>query len=497
MSIGALSSSNVLLQLADMRQQLDLLQQQLGTGQKSTTYAGLGSQRSISLNARARLQNIESYQQNIATVDVRFNLIQTTLSRFTQITADQRAANLNAQFVQADGALTAPQSSARQRLDEILGLMNQDINGRHLFSGRATDKDAVLSVDQILDGDPPREGLKAVIEERRRADMGSDNLGRLAITAPVAGSVRLAETGAGVFGFKISGVTSSLSNATATPDNGPPPRIDVAFTGLPANGQNVQIALSLPDGTSTTLTLKATDSTAPGPGEFTIGADANATAANFQVALDSSLQDLSKTKLRAASALKSADDFFNVDATHAPQRVDIVTTPEAATSLRDGTSADTVTWYQGDNAADSARSTSTVRVDTSLTLGYGMRATEAGFRQMVAGLAAFAGVEFDANDTSSSAAYAELSSRVRDQLGDTGGQTVTSIETEMAASQNTMKAAKERNTSMQALFENSVSNVEGVSQEDIAAQILDLRTRLDASYQATAMLSKLSLVNFL
>jgi flagellar hook-associated protein 3 FlgL len=494
MSIGALSSGGVLRQLSDMRQQLDLLQQQLGTGKKATSYAGLGSQRSISLNAHARLQAITSFQQNISTVDVRFNLIQNTLSRFTKLIGDQRAANLNTQFAPADGVLTAPQSSARQRLDEILSLMNQDINGRHLFSGRATDQSATLTTAQILDGDPPREGLKAVIEERRRADMGSDNLGRLAITAPAAGSVRLAEAGGGVFGYTISGVTSSLSNATVAQNAGPN-RIDAAFTGLPSAGETVQIALTLPDGTSTTLTLRA-ETTATSPGDFVIGADANATAVNFQAALDTAMQGLSQSKLRAASALKASDDFFNVDATHEPQRVNIVTTPEAATALRNG-AADTVTWYTGDDAVDNARSTSTVRIDTSLAIGYGMRATEAGFRQMISGLAAFAGVEFDANNASTPAAYDELSSRVRDQLADTGGQTVDGIQTEMASSQNTIQAAKERHVNTQALFENSVNDVESISKEEVASLILDLQTRLEASYQVTASLSKLSLVNFL
>jgi flagellar hook-associated protein 3 FlgL len=496
MSMGALGSSSVIRQLLGMRLQLNTLQQQLGTGKKSVTYSGLGTQRSLALNAHARLQSIDSFKQNIDTVSLRLQVIQTALSRFNSIVGDQRAANLDTQFTLTDNAQTATQNGARFRLDEVLQLMNQDINGRYLFSGRATDKAAALTVDQILDGDPPFEGLRAVIEERRRADMGADNLGRLAITSPAAGSVRLAETGAGVFGFKIGDVISGLTNATATPDSGPPPRIDFAFTGLPQNRETVQISFDLPDGTSTSIALTATNSGTLGEGEFAIGADANATAANFQAALNAAVLDLSRTKLRAASALKAADDFFNVDATREPQRVDIVTTPEAATGLRDG-AADTITWYQGDDAVDDARSTSAVRVDTSLTLGYGMRATESGFRQIVMNLAAFAAVDFDSGDASSPDAYSELSARVRGNLGDTGGQTANSISAEMAAAQNSMQAAKERNTSLRALFENTIGDVEGISQEEIATMILDLQTRLEASYQVTANLSKLSLVNFL
>jgi hypothetical protein len=42
-----------------------------------------------------------------------------------------------------------------------------------------------------------------------------------------------------------------------------------------------------------------------------------------------------------------------------------------------------------------------------------------------------------------------------------------------------------------------LQNVEGVSQDDVGAQILSLQTSLQASLQTTALLSKMSLVNFL
>jgi len=42
-----------------------------------------------------------------------------------------------------------------------------------------------------------------------------------------------------------------------------------------------------------------------------------------------------------------------------------------------------------------------------------------------------------------------------------------------------------------------LQNIEGVSQEQVGAQILSLQTSLQASLQTTAMLSNLSLVNFL
>jgi flagellin-like hook-associated protein FlgL len=47
------------------------------------------------------------------------------------------------------------------------------------------------------------------------------------------------------------------------------------------------------------------------------------------------------------------------------------------------------------------------------------------------------------------------------------------------------------------MLQGILSSAEGVDTSDVAAQLLTAQTQLQASYQATAMLSKLSLVNFL
>ncbi|HTO59691.1 MAG TPA: flagellar biosynthesis protein FlgL, partial [Bradyrhizobium sp.] len=42
-----------------------------------------------------------------------------------------------------------------------------------------------------------------------------------------------------------------------------------------------------------------------------------------------------------------------------------------------------------------------------------------------------------------------------------------------------------------------IDQTEGISQDQVASQILQLQTSLQASYQTTSMLSQLSLVKFL
>ena len=68
---------------------------------------------------------------------------------------------------------------------------------------------------------------------------------------------------------------------------------------------------------------------------------------------------------------------------------------------------------------------------------------------------------------------------------------------ELAVAQGTIESASTRHTNYKAQLENLLSDVETVSKEDVAMEILALQTRLQASYQVTSMVSQLSLVNFI
>ncbi|MEN3375540.1 MAG: flagellar hook-associated protein 3 FlgL, partial [Hyphomicrobiales bacterium] len=90
---GIGSSSSLLVQaLTSMRSQLDDLQRQLGTGSKSTTYAGLGLDRGLVVGLRSHLSAISSYADTTTNVSLRINLQQTTLTRIDSITGSVKAA---------------------------------------------------------------------------------------------------------------------------------------------------------------------------------------------------------------------------------------------------------------------------------------------------------------------------------------------------------------------------------------------------------------------
>jgi flagellin-like hook-associated protein FlgL len=491
--IGIGSQPSLTVQsLVRMRQQLDDLQRQIGTGKKSDTYAGMGLDRGFAVGLRAQGSSLDAFDSTITTVGVRLDLAQSALGRLADIGHSVKAAALLPSSVDASGTTTA-QATAYSDLGEILGLLNTQAGDRYLFSGKGSDQPAVETLDHIMNGDGARAGFKQVVNERKQADLGADGLGRLVISAPTATSVGLAEDAVSPFGFKLASVNSTLSNATVTTPAGSPASLSVDLTGLPQDGQTIQLRFDLPDGTSETLTLTATSSATPGPNEFAVGATPAATASNLQAALTTSLGKLASTSLSAASAVAAAQDFFG----NPPQRV--ASSPaNTATALVAGTPADTVIWYTGEDSSDAARSTATARVDPAITVSYGLRANEQGIQWLVQNVATLAAVTFSPTDPNATARSAALNQRVGSNLDvPAGTQKIEDIEAELAGAQATLSAATDRHQQTSSALSGMLEQIEGVPTEQVAAEIMALQTRLQASLQTTSLLFQTSLINYI
>ena len=169
----------------------------------------------------------------------------------------------------------------------------------------------------------------------------------------------------------------------------------------------------------------------------------------------------------------------------------------SATSLTNG-SANTVSWYTGNSGPGSARGTSTVRIDTSQTVQFGAQANEQAIRQQLQSIAVYAAVTLPASGTNSAAAAAALSDRTAANLTpQLGQQTIQDIQTDFAAAQTAMKDATARQTQTQTALQNLVDQTEGISQDEVASQLLALQNSLQASYQTTSMLAQLTLTKYL
>jgi flagellar hook-associated protein 3 FlgL len=492
---GSLVAQNVQA-LINMQKQLDQLTQQLSTGQKSQTYAGLGSQAGLTVGLDAQLSAITSYNNTIALAGTNIGVAQTALSQIRSVGNGvvQSISEPSAFTLNGNGQTTAQQAAAA-RLDAILSALNSQSGDRYVFSGSAANQPAVDTTDHILNGNGSQAGLTQVIAERNQADVGANGLGRLVIP-PVAGTtVSMNEDVAGSpFGFKLAGVNSSLTGATVTGPTGPLHTINVTLGVNPNNGDSIRFSVTLPDGSSQTVTLQATTSAPPGANQFAIGANPTATAGNLQAALTTAVGNLAQTALPAASAIAAANNFFN---SNPPQRV--AGPPfNTATALVNGSAANTVLWYTGESAPTPARATAIAQVGPSTTVSYGVRANEQGLSTMVANVAVLAAMTYAPGNPNAGASYGALTQSVAANLnGQPGTQTVANIEADLATAQSAMKNAKSVNQQTQNTLTDMLQQIEGVSTDQIGAQILTLQTNLQASMQVTGMLAKLSLINFL
>lgn len=479
-----------------MQERFATLQTQLATGQKASNLAELGADRYFDLSIRARMNRIEGYQNTATMVNMRLSVLDQVVSRLDGLEANARGAMTPSAYGTANINFGAVPAAGRAQLDEVLTLLNTDVDGRYLFGGSKVDQPPVAKLAAILDGAGGKAGFAEIAGQRLQADQGN-GLGRLA-AGGTGNTASLSEDGDHVFGFKLSTLTATGSAVTLTaPGTTQPRTLGVTFTGQPLDGESISIGLTLPDGSGETLTLKATTADPPGAGEYAIGADADATAANFRAALDTALRGVAKTTLAAASNYAAAENFFNGQGDKVMR---VVGSDFAnATMLEEANPTNTVIWYRGSDATN-ARATVSAKVDDGATVNYGAQANESGTLQLVRSLAVQAIQNFSTDDASAAARFDAVAARNFERLSDTHDSEAGSIEmlaVELGTAQANVASISTRQTSYNAQLESMLADIETVPKEDVAMQILALQTRLQASYQATSLIASLSLVNYL
>jgi hypothetical protein len=226
--------------------------------------------------------------------------------------------------------------------------------------------------------------------------------------------------------------------------------MSLQFTGQPADGDTVGVTLTLPDGSTDTINLTATTGT-PGAGQFQVGADTTATAANFQAALKSAIQADTPTKLAAASNVAAANDFFNSSG-QGVRRAAVGPDGTYATATDfetpTQTASDTVQWYNGESSASSAgaRASVTTKVDGAVKVTYGVEANEQGIAQLVRSLAVQAiqtyPTDSDANTAASRAKFDIVANDTQSALSGvnaTAPGSLTAIGVDLGLTQVTLK----------------------------------------------------------
>lgn len=492
------------MRLTAQRSLLSDLTTQETTGLKATTYAGI-SNASLVLAFQQKVAENEGYQNTITSIDTRLTTLGNAIDSMSSL-SNEVASELgtNGYQLTASGR-TSEQIAASNALEAYVSTLNTDINGTYVFAGKSSDVSPVVDVETMLNGDGVRAGYKQVASERLQADLGSDGLGRLDLSSS-GSTVTLAEDGVHSFGMKLSGVTSTLSNVTTTGPTGSPASLSLDVTAQPTAGQSIELTLTMPDGSTSTVTLTAKDasstSTTTDPadgstGTFTIGSTTAETAANIQTALQTALTAKGKTDLTAASAVEAANNFFDTANGGTPMRVDGPPW-DTATGLVAGTSSNTVTWYRGTNDTDNSRDDAQARVESGLSVSYGVRANEGAFTSQIKQLAVLTSIDVSGGTDTDKALYSSVIDRTKGELENvTGNDSLQSVAAEIAGAQSTAKAASDRMTVASNTYQTAVDTAMKADDTEVAVKLTSLQTQMEASYKASAILYKLTLTNYL
>src|SRR6201996_7455764 len=193
MSVSSINYASSLLgqSVQNINKQLADLSTQLSSGVKSTNYAGMGVNEGFAIAARTQLANITAFGDTMTNVNTIISSANTVLQSLSDTAGQmQSAAAATPQNLTSSGQ-TIGQQNALSQLSSIVGMLNTQVGDRYIFSGNAIGTPAVASADDILNGTATQAGLKQVIAERQQADLGSNGLGRLVISAPTATSVNV------------------------------------------------------------------------------------------------------------------------------------------------------------------------------------------------------------------------------------------------------------------------------------------------------------------
>jgi flagellar hook-associated protein 3 FlgL len=161
------------------------------------------------------------------------------------------------------------------------------------------------------------------------------------------------------------------------------------------------------------------------------------------------------------------------------------------------TSAKTIIWYKGDTGSDSARETAPVQVGDSQSVAIGVRADESGFQAAFAAFGAMAVESFPQSDSLTVPRFHALSQRASGALLGTTQPVVSQITTDLANASITLGNAAARVSASKAQVQNGIDSAENADPTEVAAKLMALQTKLQASYQMTASIAKLSLTDYI
>ena len=101
---------------------------------------------------------MDGYTNSINSADLRIKLMVQGLERIGKLGSDMKSDTTLSKFELLSDGRTFAQQNAELRMKESIDLLNTEVAGRYLFSGRSSDTMPVETYDRIMNGDGTKAG---------------------------------------------------------------------------------------------------------------------------------------------------------------------------------------------------------------------------------------------------------------------------------------------------------------------------------------------------
>jgi flagellin-like hook-associated protein FlgL len=195
-----------------IKQQLDTLTEQAGTGYIATGYAGLGGGAAGALSLAPEIASLQSWQNNISAATGTMGVAQSALSQLSAIASNFYAQAVNVNDLQPS-EVDSIAGDARSALQQVAGLLDAADAGDYVFGGQDTQNPPVPHPDAIISS-----GFYTQIQAAVAALATNGAAATTAATLAIASSNA---PGTSPFSATLSQPAAALANFRPVVANGP------------------------------------------------------------------------------------------------------------------------------------------------------------------------------------------------------------------------------------------------------------------------------------
>lgn len=503
---------------------LSKLTQQLSTGHVSDNLSDFtaGQAQNI-LNLSNGISQQNAFSSVITTLTPRINIYDTSLSGIEDTAAQAKTVTVGSNTYNPD----QNQSNAIQFqgfMNQVSYFLNQQVNGRYVFSGTRYGTPPVTDLTKL--GIPTQAEIAAItgnvssqtvpnydVEASPPASASIEE-GSMILSSKYSGTfgngVTLTLSAGSTTGIKatlsapgqpnevydnISGTGTTFWNTLATSINSSS-RLATAEAGTYAIDPTIGNSYTLSGGAGSAKNNYAT--TTIGTSDITFDALSTGTAGNnISVSISNVVGTTADVTITDGTTTETYNGISGVGAAFWSNLANAVNSAPSSLVMATaggGTNAPTVSSYTLSGATTTSNSAAyyedTVPLSTAQNITYGISSNAKGFQELILGLRfAYAATQ---NVTNYKSYMAQGASLITQGLTDIRG-----IHSGLSSDNATLQSAKDTQATATTALKNQLGDLQNVDINDVAVKIQAFQTQLQASYSATATMTKLTILNYL